>query len=661
MRWILGVFIGLVVLALLALGAVLFMPSDRIAGIAAERFKAATGRALTITGETRPSFWPVLGISTGPVRVANADWSDEGPLLAAEALEIGVDAMALVRGDIRITKVRVDAPQIVLETAADGRVNWDMSAASEPVTEQAAEAAQSSETGGGVPVFSLDEAVVTGARLTVIDRAAGTRNVLDRLEAVLRLPDFDGVADLSLEAAMNGQPVALAASVEGVATFLTSGAVPTKVTASAGGSTLAFSGRAGLTPLAAGGTLSVELSDMDAVFALLGMAAPDLPKGLGRTAAVEGEVTATGAGELTLRDGTIRLDGNTVRANADLSTTGARPRITAQIAAGALDLSSLAGGGNGAGGGADAPVAAGWPRDPIDVSALQAVDAEISFAAESLDLGLATLGRTSLLTTLDNGRAVTEIRELRAYDGAFSGSFVVNSRGGLSVRTGLTGAGVALHPLLVQLAGYDRLLATGDMTLNLLGVGSSLHALMNSLDGTGALRLGQGELRGFDLAGMIRNLDPGFVGAGQKTIFDSVAATFRVENGVLRNDDLAVTSPLVNASGTGRIGLGAQDIDYRLLPVLMEGADNQGIKVPVIVSGPWADPRFRLDLEALVKQEFGDEIDALKDKAETAVTEKISEELGVDVESLDTLEDTLKEELEDRATRGILDLLGGNR
>ena len=70
----------------------------------------------------------------------------------------------------------------------------------------------------------------------------------------------------------------------------------------------------------------------------------------------------------------------------------------------------------------------------------------------------------------------------------------------------------------------------------------------------------------------IQGNTPGFVGAGQRTIFDSVTATFDVVDGQITNENLAFLSPLLNASGKGRLGLGSQDLDHRLLPVLLEGA-----------------------------------------------------------------------------------------
>lgn len=60
---------------------------------------------------------------------------------------------------------------------------------------------------------------------------------------------------------------------------------------------------------------------------------------------------------------------------------------------------------------------------------------------------------------------------------------------------------------------------------------------------------------------MLRNLDASYVGAGAKTIFESISASFTVEKGVLSNNDLAFeryssvqpalrNDGLVNSSGS---------------------------------------------------------------------------------------------------------------
>jgi len=126
MRWVIRLVALVVVLAVVAIASLFLLPSDRIARIAADQITSATGRQVTMSGDTTISFYPVLGVSTGAVTVANADWSTSGPMLTAESLKIGVEPTALFGGDIRITGLEAVKPEILLERATDGRVNWEL-------------------------------------------------------------------------------------------------------------------------------------------------------------------------------------------------------------------------------------------------------------------------------------------------------------------------------------------------------------------------------------------------------------------------------------------------------------------------------------------------------------------------------------------------------
>ena len=71
MRWVFRLIGLVVVMVAIVLGALFFLPGDRIAKIAAEQITKATGRQVTMSGDTRISFYPVLGVATGAVEVAN--------------------------------------------------------------------------------------------------------------------------------------------------------------------------------------------------------------------------------------------------------------------------------------------------------------------------------------------------------------------------------------------------------------------------------------------------------------------------------------------------------------------------------------------------------------------------------------------------------------
>ena len=103
MRWMIRSVLALSLLVFLAVAAVLMIPSERIAALAAERFAEVTGRRLVIEGAVKPSFFPTLGVQTGPVSVSNADWGTQADMFRAEGLSISLDMAALMGGEVRIT------------------------------------------------------------------------------------------------------------------------------------------------------------------------------------------------------------------------------------------------------------------------------------------------------------------------------------------------------------------------------------------------------------------------------------------------------------------------------------------------------------------------------------------------------------------------------
>ncbi|WP_156505704.1 AsmA family protein, partial [Sulfitobacter sp. HI0054] len=124
MRWIIRVIGALLLIVVIMLGALFLLPGERIARIASEQLSRMTGREVSITGDVGVTLWPVLGVTAGGLEVGNADWTDKGALLTAANAAIGVDAGALLRGEIRITNIAAQSPVIRLEQRLDGRASW---------------------------------------------------------------------------------------------------------------------------------------------------------------------------------------------------------------------------------------------------------------------------------------------------------------------------------------------------------------------------------------------------------------------------------------------------------------------------------------------------------------------------------------------------------
>jgi AsmA protein len=651
MRWLFRVLGVLAVLVVLGAGALLLIPSDRVAALAVEQFERVTGRQLTIEGGVTPTLWPVLGVETGRISIANADWSEDGPMLVAEGMAIGIDANALVGGAVRITALELTRPEILIEVSEEGVGNWVFGGAQGGTA--------TAEMAGADTPFTLDLGVIRDGSLGYIDHQTGRAVQLTSVNLEARLADYEGPFEMDLTAEAMGQAVALDLVLAAFRTAYEGGVSPVTLSASVGAATVAFEGRAGIMPASAEGRVEADLADLSALSALVGMERPVLPQGFGRDSLqVAGEVTLTAAGSAHLRGGRIVLDGTAITGDLDLTQGEDRPKLVARLATGDLAIAENVAGGTGAGEGGGAVATAGWSDAPIDVAGLSALDAELGLSAASLDLGAVKLGPVAASVTLDRSRAVVRLTDVGAYGGTVAGEFVVNGRKGLSVGGDLAFRDIALQPMLSDLTGFSRLVGTGDLSLTFLGAGNSVDAIMRSLSGSGVLNLGAGEIQGFDIAGMIRTLDTGFVGEGQRTVFDSLSASFDMDGGDLFNSDLLMAGPVISAEGAGRIGLGARDLEYRLRPTALRGSDGAGgITVPLWITGSWAAPSFALDLEALAEEQLQDEAKALEDELKAKAAEELGQLEGESLE--DAARRKLEEELQQGAGDLLLDLLGG--
>ncbi|MCQ0093664.1 AsmA family protein [Roseovarius sp. M141] len=658
MKFLLKLLVFILVAVAIAVGALFFLPGERIARIAAERISDMTGREVTMTGETSISFYPVLGISTGQTTIANADWGTGGPMLSAGSLKLGVDPIALIRGDIRITGLEVTQPRIVIERGKDGRGNWQIGVAGVASTEQA-DAAPGAAPKSDRLALTLDRALITDASVVYIDHAAGTRRQIEGMDLEMRWPTYAGEGTFEGVLRPAGEDVRVTGRLGEVGPFLEGAVSPVTLTISTGGATFTVDGRATTAPQL-DGKMSADIDNTERFMAALGLPVTRPPKGLGRAIMANSQINLTEDLRLSLRDLSLDLDGNSVTGALDVATSGARPRITAQLNAGALDLAGLTGGeaagGSGGSGGASQPRDTGWSTAPIDASALSVADANIALTASSIDMGQFKFGAARIRLTIDNARAVAELQELQGYGGTIGGQVVANNRSGLSVGGDLTARGIDMERLLTDAAGITRFATTGTASLDFLGVGQSVDAIMRSLSGNLKLATGRGVISGFDLDRLMRTGD----GSGGTTVFDEVSASFAIKDGDMRGDDLNMSMPLATATGKGRIGLGARDIDYLFTPVLLRGENSRGLAIPVRIRGPWSGPSIRPDLEKAIDLNFKEERKKLEKKARDEVNKEIDKfvekELGVKVQDGQSVEDAIKDDVTKRATKELFKL-----
>ncbi|WP_370402321.1 AsmA family protein [Sulfitobacter sp. JB4-11] len=645
MKWIVRIIGVLVLLVVVTVVGILMLPAEKIAQIATDQLRKITGREVTISGDVGMTFWPVLGVSAEGLEVGNADWASEGAMLSTKSAAIGVDASALLRGEIRITNIEAQSPTIRLESRKDGRNSWSFSDAAGTATIETETAPERA-----AQPISLQKLTITDATL-IYDAEGADRVFYEGVDLSLDWPEINGAADIAATLRPSGQPVTLDARIETFATFLTGEISPLRAQISAPGGSLLLAGR-GTLQGAIAADMTLKTDNTSIFLAALGAGPVNLPRGLGRTTNVSAKITLTPDRKLTLRDLVADLGRNTLRGGVDAALNGT-PEITAQLSAGALDLRGLTGSDDapaGSGGSDPAPAAgSGWPTDRIDASGLAAFNGSIGLSADSIDLGALTLGKSRFNLTNDRSRMVFALREVAAYGGGLSGEFVMNNRNGLSVGGTLNAADVQINPLLSDLADLTRFTGTGNARLSFLGVGDNVDQIMRSLKGDGTIALGRGSIEGIDLDQLLGSFDV----KGGTTVFDSVNASYTIAGGILRNDDLLMLLPNFNTTGSGQINLGAQTLDYTVVPKALRVNGDRGLAVPVRISGPWSDPSVKPDLSAAIDLNFAAEKEAAETRAKAKLEEKLQEELGIQRQEGQSVEDAVKDRVEDKLKREL--------
>jgi len=172
---------------------------------------------------------------------------------------------------------------------------------------------------------------------------------------------------------------------------------------------------------------------------------------------------------------------------------------------------------------------------------------------------------------------------------------------------------IHLGPVLKAVADMDFIDGTMQLDTDLKATGLLPETAKRTLNGRGQVVLSDGRIKGFDIAGTMRNLRaPGQQGGSQYTDFAQLQGSFQVRNGIATNPDLFMASPLFRLTGEGTVNLPNGTMDYHVKPRLVGTLVGQGdtltvrkgLSVPLHIFGPFAAPKVKPEID--VKSLLGD-------------------------------------------------------
>ncbi|MBC7906189.1 MAG: AsmA family protein [Rhodospirillaceae bacterium] len=609
--------IALGVLVVLAIGALVVLPSlvpaDKIEQEVVAQVKSATGRDLSIDGKVSVSAFPSLSVQVSNVALSNPPGFQGKDMVRLGALDVRLKLLPILSGKVEVDSFVLIDPIISLEVDRHGKANWVFD--SEPKPQAKAEAKDSSSGGTGLKDLSLGQVRITSGKLTYVDGKAGTKEEVDAINLAVDLKNLDSPLKAKGGLKWHGKTIDLAVDVTRPRALLDGTASPAELSVATEAVKLAFKGEA--SGAAVKGDLDLAVPSVRGlVLWTTGKPLDMAGTGLGPFS-LTGKLAAGGT-MVALTQAAIGLDAIRAKGDFTADTGGARPSLKGKLDVDALDLNPYLPPEQPAKASTASAGKSDWSDAPIDASGLKAADVDFALSVGSITIQKIKIGKSALHLALNGGRLNADLSQLELYQGSGKGRLGLDgSQPGVGLDASFTLKGLAAEPFLTDAASFDRLSGTGDADIQVSGRGKSERALVSSLNGKGDVTFLNGAIKGINLAEMMRNVGTAFTaGSGsQKTDFAELGGTFTIDNGIVTNKDLALKSPLLRVEGAGTVELPPRTVHYRVEPkavASLEGQGGQGdlggIKVPVIVEGPWDNLSFRPDMAAMAKGQANEAI-----------------------------------------------------
>ncbi|HBK47020.1 MAG TPA: AsmA family protein [Xanthomonadaceae bacterium] len=559
--------------------------------------QARTGRELHI-GNLDVDLGRVTTVRGDDLTFANADWSKQKQMASVGRAEIDIALWPLFKGQVRIPEIRLDRPDLLLETGGKDRPgNWVFG-----------------ESSGDGTLPTLGRLQIHQGRMRFVDAAGRT----DVDVSVDSLPSAAADAAAPIAIAGKGRWQANPFTLEG------STASPLELSQTEHPFRIDLKGSAGATHAHLRGTLTnpfqfrvfdlqMTLSgqDMEDLYPLIGIAMPSTPP-----YHLDGLLRRNG--EVWRYDGFKGRAGDSdLAGNVRIDVGGERPYLKADLVSQRLDFDDLAGfigapPKTDAGETANAQqkaeaariAAAGkvLPDKPYDLSKLRSMDADVKWKAhrinapslplDDMDAHLTLVGGLLQLQPLNFGVAGGNIRSTVRMDARRD---VIGTQLQASIRKLQLGKLFPDAELAKQASGS----VGGE--IDVTGRGNSVAAMLGSADGNIAVGMGRGhignlimELAGLDIAESIKYL----ITKDRQIPLRCAFGDFGVRDGLMTSRALAFDTTDTIVLGEGSINLKDESLDLLLRP-RPKDRSILTFRSPLRIGGTFKDPSFRPDLKAL--------------------------------------------------------------
>lgn len=496
---------------------------------------------------------------------------------------------------------------------------------------------------GTLTLRRLSVGNVAGASMTVVgvvDKLAGVPE-MKNLRFDLKAPDL---ARLFRLAGVDAPPQAKSVGAVQASGRLDGPVLKPQVDLSlkAAGASVTAAARTALLPPAIDGRIGLEHGDLAKLLKTMGV--DYRPAGNVGAVSFAADVKATASG-LDLSGIKGKAGNATVAGTANVAVVGAKPKITANLTAGEIQVDTFLPAKKTASLAPDgprivpadwrpdadgrtllhriqtrrAPAAAPrgqWSADPIDLSALKTFDADIQIKAKAIAFDKYRVDDADVAFQLASAIMKTERLKGRLFGGALDGSLQLDANQAPKTDAVVSLKNADVGQAVKAFTGQAAATGQINMDLKLATAGKSVKDMVGALGGNGAVAMTRLDVRGaakgsalagaLDLVASLGKLGSS-LGGKQGGALADISGTFQIEKGIARTEDIKLASGFGNGQAKGTVDLpawtidmaGQIDLEKNALNVLLDRKGKVPDKVPFQVKGPLDAPNVKIESAGL--------------------------------------------------------------
>ena len=558
--------------------------------------KDATGRELKLEGDIGFSFFPRLGVNLGQAELSNAAGFGKQPFASIDRVGVSVDLLSLLKAQVKADTIELKGLRVNLQKNKNGKTNWD---------DLSKSSGKSSTSSGGGADIGLEVAGIriTDSQVVYDDQQAGNKITLNPIE--LRTGSIG-----------SGKPSNISAKL-GLAQ------TNPKMTADI---TLDSKAKLNIS------TEIYELSDLTLNIDAKGADLPNEQIELSVNTNIDAHLKKESLkmAPINIQVGELKLDG-------DLNVQSfSKPKISFSLHSDEVDLDRILPTTESS---SEETQTTTSSDDKIELptDTLRSLDLDGSLNVGTFRASGLTM--TDMAATIRGKGGVINLNPLtmNLYEGSYTGSAGLNVTGNTPSYTASSDLkNLAIDGLLADLAedGKSVIRGKSELAFTVTTSGNRVSTLKKRLNGTANFKAVDGALQSKKLASNVEKVIAFLKGrepkpAGEELVFESFAGTASIQNGVAKNNDLKLVTPIIYANGKGDIDIGASKMDYVLAVGLSE--DPGKAAIPITIKGAFEDPKFGVDFKAALsekqKQVVKEKKKELKKKLDKEIEDKVGDKL----------------------------------